>query len=50
MGDGFRDRAGVSNLVESPRIGQVNFINQLGDFTDKVESFRKGTYEDPEKS
>uniref|UniRef100_A0A8D1G5V1 Small ribosomal subunit protein mS33 n=1 Tax=Sus scrofa TaxID=9823 RepID=A0A8D1G5V1_PIG len=34
MRDGFRAPAEVSSLVESPRIGRVNFINQLGGLTE----------------
>uniref|UniRef100_A0A8D1R9N6 Small ribosomal subunit protein mS33 n=2 Tax=Sus scrofa TaxID=9823 RepID=A0A8D1R9N6_PIG len=33
MRDGFRAPAEVSSLVVSPRIGRVNFINQLGGLT-----------------
>nr|8OIN_AZ Chain AZ, Mitochondrial ribosomal protein S33 [Sus scrofa]8OIP_AZ Chain AZ, Mitochondrial ribosomal protein S33 [Sus scrofa] len=33
MRDGFRAPAEVSSLVESPRIGRINFINQLGGLT-----------------
>lgn len=50
MRDGYRAPAEVSSLVESPRIGRVNFINQLGGLTDQVERFCKEAYQDPAKS